>query len=208
MEFCVDCIELHCIEEDQYSIQFTSSHGSVRLFPLGSSPGAKEGQSLLSFSHPAGTGVFTRNFLSLSHPSGKMWELQRSLLSGFCVTTGPLRDRRHFGPWQSLQIPVKRKMDLYRYPSTCSLFILVVFFPSGDSRAGRRIRDCINTLTRKRLEKALTLQKLKTLYTDPHLTNCSIIYLLWLIQAWWKGRGTNMNTYWIPTKCQDLFAVT
>lgn len=34
MEFCFHCIELHCIEQYRYSIQFTSSHKTFQLFLL------------------------------------------------------------------------------------------------------------------------------------------------------------------------------
>ena len=45
--------------------------------------------------------------------------------------TGPLSGHRHFGPWQSLQIPVKRErtMDLDKDPHDFLFLTLVVFFP-------------------------------------------------------------------------------
>ena len=61
--------------------------------------------------------------------------------------TGPLSGHRHFGPWQSLQIPVKRErtMDLDKDPHNF-LFLTLVVFPYVDMRSGRKIQGCIDYL--------------------------------------------------------------
>lgn len=89
---------------------------------------AKGDCALPSVHSPVWTGLFTHNFLSLSHLVKKTWGQPHPQLSGFCVTTGPLSGHHHFGPWQSSQIPIKRKVGIHKYLLTCSFVTEVSFF--------------------------------------------------------------------------------